>query len=105
LWKRQKRWKVNNRKELVLAESTYKLDVITPEKIVYSKEVTAIVAHGTSGHLGVLAHHTPLVTSLEPGLFKITEPGEKTVTMTLGGGFMEVRGNKVVVLADTVEDQ
>ncbi len=49
-----------------MAESTYQLDVITPEKIVYSKEVTAIVAHGTSGHLGVLAHHTPLVTSLEP---------------------------------------
>ena len=88
-----------------MAESTYQLDVITPEKIVYSKEVTAIVAHGTSGHLGVLAHHTPLVTSLESGQFKITEPGEKTVTMTLGGGFMEVRGNKVVVLADSVEEQ
>ena len=88
-----------------MAESTYQLDVITPAKIVYSKEVTAIVAHGTSGHLGVLAHHTPLVTSLETGLFKITEPGEKVVTMTLGGGFMEVRGNKVVVLADAVEDQ
>ena len=87
-----------------MAESTYQLDVITPAKIVYSKEVTAIVAHGTSGHLGVLAHHTPLVTSLEPGSFKITEPGEKVVTMTLGGGFMEVRGNKVVVLADSVED-
>ena len=87
-----------------MAESTYNLDVITPEKIVYSKEVTAIVAHGTSGYLGVLAYHTPLVTSLEPGPFKITEPGEKTVTLNLGGGFMEVRGNKVVVLADAVEE-
>ncbi len=88
-----------------MAESTYQLDLITPEKVVYSKEVTAIVAHGTSGYLGVMAHHTPLVTSLESGPFKITEPGEKTVTMTLGGGFMEVRGNKVVVLTDAVEDQ
>jgi F-type H+-transporting ATPase subunit epsilon len=88
-----------------MAESPYKLDIITPEKVVYSKEVTAIVAHGTSGYLGVMAHHTPLVTSLESGPFKITEPGEKTVTMTLGGGFMEVRGNKVVVLADSVENQ
>ncbi len=87
-----------------MAESTYQLDVITPEKIVYSEDVTAIVAHGTSGHLGVLAHHTPLVTSLEPGPFKITEPGEKIVTLTLGGGFMEVRGNKVVVLVDAVEE-
>ena len=88
-----------------MAESTYNLDVITPEKIVYSKEVTAIVAHGTSGYLGVLAHHTPLVTSLEPGPFKITEPGEKEVTFSLDGGFMEVRDNKVVVLADAVEGQ
>ena len=87
-----------------MAETTYQLDVITPEKIVYSKEVTAIVAYGTSGHLGVMAHHTPLVTSLEPGSFKITEPGAQVVTMTMGGGFMEVRGNKVVVLADSVED-
>ncbi|GJQ58864.1 MAG: ATP synthase F1 subunit epsilon [Candidatus Scalindua sp. AMX11] len=87
-----------------MAESTYNLDIITPEKIVYSKEVTAIVAHGTSGYLGVMAHHTPLVTSLESGPFKITEPGEKTVKMTLGGGFMEVRKNKVVVLTDSVED-
>ena len=87
-----------------MAETTYQLDVITPEKIVYSKEVTAIVAHGTSGHLGVMAHHTPLVTSLEPGSFKIAEPGAQVVTMTMGGGFMEVRGNKVVVLADSVED-
>ena len=67
--------------------------------------MTALVAHGTSGHLGVMAHHTPLVTSLEPGSFKITEPGNKIVTMALGGGFMEVRGNKVVVLADSVEEQ
>ncbi len=88
-----------------MAESTYNLDVITPEKIVYSKEVTAIVAHGTSGYLGVMAHHTPLVTSLEPGPFKITEPGEKVVTLSLEKGFMEVRGNKVVVLTDSVEKQ
>ncbi len=88
-----------------MAENTYNLDIITPEKIVYSKEVTAVVAHGTSGHLGVMAHHTPLVTSLEPGPFKITEPGEKVTTMTMGGGFMEVRNNKVVVLADSVDEQ
>ncbi len=67
--------------------------------------MTAIVAHGTSGYLGVLAHHTPLVTSLEAGPFKITEPGEKVVTLSLDKGFMEVRGNKVVVLTDSVEEK
>lgn len=52
-----------------------------------------------------MAHHTPLVSSLEPGPFKITEPDEKIVMLSLESGFMEVRGNKVVVLADSVEEQ
>ncbi len=52
-----------------------------------------------------MANHTPLVTSLESGPFKITESGEKVVTLSLDRGFMEVRGNKVVVLTDAVESQ
>ncbi len=87
-----------------MAENTFSLDVITPEKIVYTNEVTAIVAHGTSGSLGVLAHHCPLVTTLEPGPFKITEPGDKEVKFSMERGFIEVRKNKVVVLADAIEE-
>ena len=87
-----------------MAEKTFNLDVITPEKTVYTNEVTAILAHGTSGYLGVLAHHCPLVTTLEPGPFKITEPGDKEVKFSMEKGFMEVRKNRVVVLADTVEE-
>jgi F-type H+-transporting ATPase subunit epsilon len=88
-----------------MAENTFILDVITPEKTVYTNEVTAILAHGTSGYLGVLAHHCPLVTTLEPGPFKITEPGDKEVKFSMEKGFMEVRKNRVVVLADTVEEE
>ena len=87
-----------------MAENTFSLDVITPEKIVYTNEVTAIVAHGTSGYLGILAHHCPLVTTLEPGPFKITEPGDKEVKFSMERGFIEVRKNKVVVLADAIEE-
>ncbi len=88
-----------------MAENTFILDVITPEKTVYTNEVTAILAHGTSGYLGVLAHHCPLVTTLEPGPFKITEPGDKEVKFSMEKGFMEVRKNRVVVLADAVEEE
>ena len=87
-----------------MAENTFSLDVITPEKIVYTNEVTAIVAHGTSGYLGILAHHCPLVTTLDPGPFKITEPGDKEVKFSMERGFIEVRKNKVVVLADAIEE-
>ena len=86
-----------------MADKTFSLDVITPEKIIYSKEVTAIVTHGTDGYLGILPQHAPLITTLEPGPLDITESDEEKVTFSLGEGFMEVRENKVVILTDTVE--
>ncbi len=86
-----------------MADKTFNLNVITPEKVVYSKEVAAIIVHGTDGYLGILPQHAPLITTLEPGPLDITEPDEKEVTFSLNRGFMEVRENKVVILTDTVE--
>ncbi|MEK6765042.1 MAG: ATP synthase F1 subunit epsilon [Planctomycetota bacterium] len=86
-----------------MAERTFSLNVITPGKVVYSNEVTAVIAHGTDGYLGILAQHAPLITTLEPGQLSITEPDEKKVTFSVNKGIMEVRKNKVVVLADAVE--
>ena len=54
--------------------------------------------------MGILAQHAALITTLEPGPLSITEPDEKTVTFTVNRGIMEVRKNKVVVLADAVEE-
>jgi F-type H+-transporting ATPase subunit epsilon len=85
-------------------ESTFTLNVITPEKVVYSNEVSAVTAHGSDGYMGILAQHAPLITTLEPGPLSITEPDEKTVTFTVNRGIMEVRKNKVIVLADAVEE-
>ena len=85
-------------------EKTFSLNVITPENVVYSNEVAAVTAHGSDGYLGVLPEHAPLITTLEPGPLSINEPDEKTVTFTVNRGIMEVRKNKVVVLADAVEE-
>lgn len=85
-------------------EKTFSLNVITPEKVVYSNEVAAVTAHGSDGYLGVLPEHAPLITTLEPGPLSITEPDEKKVTFTVNRGIMEIRKNKVVVLADAVEE-
>ena len=86
-----------------MAEITFSLNVITPEKVFYSNEVASVTVHGSDGYLGVLAQHAPLITTLEPGLLSITEPDEKKVTFSVNKGIMEVRKNKVVVLADAVE--
>ncbi len=87
-----------------MAEKTFSLNVITPEKIVYSNEVASVTAHGSDGYLGILPQHALLITTLEPGPLSITEPDEKKVTFSVERGFMEVRKNKVVVLADAVEE-
>ncbi len=86
-----------------MADRTFTLNVITPEKVIYNKEVAAIIVHGTDGYLGILFQHAPLITTLEPGPLNITEPDESGVTFSLSSGFMEVRENKVVILVDTAE--
>ncbi|MFQ5965291.1 MAG: ATP synthase F1 subunit epsilon [Candidatus Scalinduaceae bacterium] len=86
-----------------MIDRTFGLDVITPEKVVYSKEVSAITARGSDGYMGILPQHAPLITTLEPGPLNITEPDENKVTFSLSKGFMEVRENKVVILTDTAE--
>ena len=78
------------------------LEIITAERRVYSDEVEAVVAPGFSGQLGILPHHAPLMTALQPGELMIRKNGEETY-LAVTGGFLEVMGNKVTILADAAE--
>ena len=78
------------------------LEIITAERQVYSDEVEAVVAPGIEGQLGILPHHAPLMTVLQPGELLIRKGGEEAY-LAVTGGFMEVLGNKVTVLADAAE--
>jgi F-type H+-transporting ATPase subunit epsilon len=78
------------------------LEVVTPERKVFSEEVSGIVVPATEGSLGVLADHAPLISGLQIGVVKFTQAG-KVRKMAISGGFMEVKNNKVIVLADTAE--
>jgi len=79
-----------------------RLDVVTAGRMVYSDSVDVVVAPGFEGQLGILPHHTPLMTALLPGELRIKKGGEE-VSLVISGGFLEVRPDKVVVLADTAE--
>lgn len=81
---------------------SFRLLIITPEKTVYDTEVTAIIAPGDLGYLGVLADHAPLITSLKSGYLEITDQNHVKNRMTLHGGFMEVLKNTVTILADSI---
>ncbi len=79
-----------------------KLDIVTAERVVYSDEVDVIVAPGVEGQLGILPHHAPLMTTLQAGELLVRKGGEE-VSMAISGGFLEVRPDRVIVLADTAE--
>ncbi len=85
-----------------MAEKAIKLDIVTPERIIFSQDVDFIVAPGTLGQLGVLPDHIALITSLEIGILKV-KTGTEELKMAISGGFFEVKQNKAVVLADTAE--
>ena len=84
-------------------EATYTIEVLTPEKTVLKTEIISLIAPGTEGFLGVLAHHAPLITGLEPGPLTLTYPGSRKEVFAISGGFMEISGNRAIVLADAAE--
>lgn len=79
------------------------LQIITAEREVFSGEVDALVAPGVAGQLGILPNHAPLMTTLEPGELLVRVGGDESY-LALSGGYMEVLGNLVIVLADAAED-
>ena len=81
---------------------TMRLEIITAEGRVYADEVEVLVAPGIDGELGILPHHAPLMTALQPGEIMIRKEGDETY-LAVTGGFLEVMGNQVTILADACE--
>jgi len=79
-----------------------RLEIVTPERVIYSDEVDAVVAPGTEGQLGILPHHAPLMTILQAGELRVMKNGDETC-IAVFGGFLEVRPDRVIVLADAAE--
>lgn len=82
--------------------ATIRLEVVTPERSVFSDDVDIVVAPGIEGELGILPHHTPLMTALKTGELRARR-GSEEFLLCVAGGFMEVRPDRVIVLADTCE--
>ncbi|MFC2016227.1 F0F1 ATP synthase subunit epsilon [Chloroflexota bacterium] len=82
--------------------SSIRLDIVTAERVVYSEEVEVVIAPGVEGQLGILPHHAPLMTTLQVGELLARKGGEE-FSMVISGGFLEVRPDRVIVLADVAE--
>jgi F-type H+-transporting ATPase subunit epsilon len=79
------------------------VEVVTPERVVYSGDAKMVIARGVEGDLGILPNHMPLVTPLKIAPVRIQQEGDKETKIAVSGGFMEVRGDKVTILAETAE--
>lgn len=81
---------------------TIQLEIVTPERLAYSDTVDAVVLPGSQGELGVLPHHAPLVSTLGVGELRIRKGGLEE-SFAIVGGFLQVRPDKVVVMAETAD--
>ena len=82
---------------------TFKISVLTQEKVHLETDAVHLEAPGAVGYLGVLANHAPLMTTLTPGKLTVTLPDDKEEVYAVSGGLLKVSGEGVVVLADTLE--
>ena len=82
--------------------SSIRLDIVTAERVVYSDDVDVVVAPGIEGELGILPHHAPLMTMLQPGELRVRK-GVEEFFIAISGGFLEVRPDRIIILADAAE--
>ena len=81
---------------------TIQLEIVTPERLAFSDTVDAVVLPGSEGELGVLPHHAPLVSMLGVGELRIRKDGLEE-SFAIVGGFVQVRPDRVVVMAETAD--
>ena len=78
------------------------LEIVSPERRAYTDEVDMVIVPGIDGQLGILPHHTRLISVLGVGELRIKKGGTEE-SMLISGGFVEVRPDKVIVMADLAE--
>jgi F-type H+-transporting ATPase subunit epsilon len=79
------------------------LEILTPDKIVFEGEATSVILPGTLGQFEILNHHAPIISTLQDG--KVIVRGAKEGTFFIKGGVVEASNNKVMILAEGIEQK
>jgi F-type H+-transporting ATPase subunit epsilon len=85
-----------------MAEKQLLLEVVTPDRLVLSTEADVVVCPGVEGQFGVLVGHIPFLSALEIGEMYYRKGGQ-TEYLAVSGGFAEVTGTKVTIVAESAE--
>jgi F-type H+-transporting ATPase subunit epsilon len=78
------------------------LEIVTPEKRAFEGDVDEVIVPGSEGELGILPHHAPLISTLGAGVLRLKRGGQEE-EFAIFGGFLQVRPDRVVVLAETAD--
>ncbi len=83
-----------------MARTKFAVEVLTPEGEVFSEEVEMVSTKTTAGSIGVLANHTPLLAILDPSELRLYRSESDVVRLAQGEGYLQVGGNRALVLVD-----
>ena len=84
-------------------EKTFKLQIVTPNKVVYQDQASSLSAPGTQGGFQILYNHAPFISTIDIGEIKVKNASGKDALFATSGGFVEVKNNDILVLAETAE--
>jgi F-type H+-transporting ATPase subunit epsilon len=79
--------------------NTLKLEIVTPDAVVYSEDVDMVTLPGMEGQMGILPQHVPLMTQMVPGEMIVRKSGQDRF-LAVGEGFVEITGDRVAILTD-----
>ena len=80
-----------------------KIEIITPDRKVYEDEIKSVRVPGKKGSFQVLKDHAPIVSTLEKGPVRIIDLNDKEIIYEIDGGVIEVKMNRIILLAESVE--
>lgn len=86
-----------------MADRTFTVDIVTPDRVVLSDRAVSLVAPGVCGSFGVLPNHAPLLSELEVGELRYRRENGEEIRLAVSGGFLQIFNNQITVLADTAE--
>lgn len=84
-------------------EKAFKLQIVTPGRVVFQDEATSVSAPGTQGGFQILYNHAPFISTVEIGEIKVKDKSGHDLLFATSGGFVEVKDNAVIVLVETAE--
>lgn len=78
------------------------LEIVTSERTVYNGAADMVTVPGGGGEMGILPNHAPVLSTLKAGELRVKSGGE-TQVFAIGGGFIDINNNRVIILADSAE--